>query len=116
MRISDWSSDVCSSDLVDQVATTQVATVAVCAQPMTCFASQGRTHLDFVYAYAVDVFDRVFVEQRTSGYSRFLRLGVDDINRRYATKDTVPQGFADLAAFEPVCHGGRKRIVEGQSG
>src|SRR3546814_5482792 len=67
---------------------------------MTCFASQGRTHLDFVYAYAVDVFDRVFVEQRTSGYSRFLSLGVDDINRRYATKDPVTQRFDDFAAFE----------------
>src|SRR3546814_11307302 len=67
---------------------------------MTCFASQGRTHLDFVYAYAVDVFDRVFVEQRTSGYRRFLSLGVDDINRRYATKDPVTQELDDFAAFE----------------
>src|SRR3546814_14091070 len=88
---------------------------------MTCFASQGRTHLDFVYAYAVDVFDRVFVEQRTSGYSRFLSLGVDDINRRYATKDPVTQRFDDFAAFEQGFHGiaacrtDRKSVVKGKS-
>src|SRR3546814_20632558 len=83
MRISDWSSDVCSSDLtdvesthrklrarltdglggndthgfaaVDQVAPAQIAAIAMRAQTMTRFAGQRRTYLDPVAADAIEL-------------------------------------------------------------
>src|SRR3546814_17522710 len=91
MRISDWSSDVCSSDLtdvesthrklrawltdglggndthgfaaVDQVAPAQIAAIAMRAQTMTRFAGQRRTYLDLVDADAIDELDQIFVQR-----------------------------------------------------
>src|SRR5690606_1255717 len=91
--------------LVHQVAPAQVAPVAVRAQAITRFASQRRAHLDFVNADAVDVFDQIFIEQGSGGHGSFLGVGVDDVDRRHTTQNTVTQGFDDFTAFDQRFHG-----------
>src|SRR3546814_1887067 len=99
MRISDWSSDVCSSDLtdvesthrklrarltdglggndthgfaaVDQVAPAQIAAIAMRAQTMTRFAGQRRTYLDLVDA---DAIDELRSEEHTSELQSLMRI------------------------------------------
>src|SRR3546814_21148194 len=117
MRISDWSSDVCSSDLtdvesthrklrarltdglggndthgfavVDQVAPAQIAAIAMRAQTMTRFAGQRRTYLDLVDADAIDELDQIFVQQGAGPASCFLRIGINDIHRRDTNQNAI---------------------------
>src|SRR5690606_34842212 len=69
------------------------------------FACQRSTHLDFVDADAVDVFDQVFVQQGPRCNGGFLRVGVDDVDGSHAAQNTVAQGLDDLAAFDQGFHG-----------
>src|SRR3546814_5686687 len=49
MRISDWSSDVCSSDLVEALARSKVARIAMVSCNPNSFARDARTLIDGGY-------------------------------------------------------------------
>src|SRR5690606_20750836 len=63
------------------------------------FASERRTNLDFVDTQFVDQIDVVFRQQRARLDGGCLRVRIDYINCRHATKNTIAQGFDDFTAF-----------------
>ncbi|CFW85983.1 Uncharacterised protein [Bordetella pertussis] len=89
---------------VDVRTAAQIAAIAMRAQAVTRFARQRRADLDFVHAQAVDQVDQVFVEQGASRDGRFLRVGVDDVDRGHAAEDTVAQRFDDFTALDQGLH------------
>ena len=89
---------------VDDRAATEVATVALRAKAVTRFAGERRADLDHVDAELVDEIAQIFVDEGAGGDGDFVRVGVDDVDRRHATEHAVAQRLDDFTAFDERAH------------
>src|SRR3546814_17222076 len=112
MRISDWSSDVCSSDLRDTLLRVRTATFDNLFEAVGVFASDGRLHL------WNNRFRKIwgFEEEMLAGHPR-----VDQLMERAAHKLSKPQQVSAIrelvraATVERKQRGGRVAFADGQS-
>ena len=70
-----------ASPTLTTMTATEIAAVALGAQPVARVAGERRAHLDLVDAERFDRLDLVFVEQRAGLEQRGLRLRIDDVGR-----------------------------------
>src|SRR3546814_17794807 len=90
MRISDWSSDVCSSDLRDTLLRVRTATFDNLFEAVGVFASDGRLHL------WNNRFRKIwgFEEEMLAGHPR-----VDQLMERAAHKLSKPKKVSAIREF-----------------
>src|SRR5690606_1648552 len=89
---------------VHQRAAPEVASVALRTQAVARLAGERRAHAHFVNPDALDLLDRVLVEQRAGLEGRLLRLGMHDVGGRHAAEDAIAQRLDDLAALDQRLH------------
>src|SRR6185312_5236376 len=91
---------------VDQVTTSQIATVAELAHAMLGFAGDRRTHLDQLHAGLVELFDQGLVEQGVAGDDRLVVVaGGVDVLDHHTAQHTLAQWLDHIAALDDRLHG-----------
>ena len=96
-KLRAWLADGLSGDNADsftrtnQLTTTEVATVALGAQAVTCSASERRTGFHFINAEAFDEIDFVFRQCHVVSHHDFASFRMCNIANRRATQNAVTQ-------------------------
>ena len=91
---------------VDQVATAQVAAVAVGADAEAAFAGDGRAHLERLHAGVFQLLHPCFVEQGVAGDDRILVVARQEhVLGHHAAEHAVAQRLDHVAAFHDRGHG-----------
>ena len=93
----------CLADVGD-LATAEVASVALGAQAPARLAGERGTYLDLIDTDRLDQFDRIFVEQHAAVEQHFLGLGMHDVCRQHAAEHALAQRLDDLAPFDQRTH------------
>ncbi len=89
---------------VDKRAATEVASVALRAKAVARFACQGRANLHLVDPQGLDPLDTAFVQKRSRGNDRLLRLWMQRVGSRDAPQDPFTECLDDLSAFHQGFH------------
>ena len=101
---------------VDEVATAEVAAVAVRADAEARFAGDRRTHLDRLHAGVFELLDQRFVEQRVARDDRILVVARrEHVLGHDAAEHAIAQRLDHVAAFDDRRHGQAVRACRNRS-
>src|SRR3546814_15325502 len=112
MRISDWSSDVCSSDLSKQLKVNVRIIAATNRDPKHAVIS-GNFRSDLLYRLAVFPVWIPPLRERKKDIVYFAQRFVDELNEQEKTQKTLPPAAAKVLESHKIGRAsGRERVCQ----